>query len=792
MATAPHPGGEPPTDADDIPDPTGPGDAELIIATRGGDTTAYGELYARHIAAATRLARILARDGAEADDLVSETFAKMLTTLRSGRGPDLAFRAYLLTMLRNTFYDRVKRDRRVEYTDDLSPHDRGESFEDPAVAGLERRYAARAFKRLPERWQMVLWHTEVEGESPKDVARLLGLSPNGVSALAYRARERLRQAFLQEHASDTADPECGWTADRLGARVRAGLSQRDSQKVDAHLESCTACKLLFVELGELNQSIPKAIAPIFLAGSAAPYLAQAAAKIAVGAGVAGLYAQVLKWAVVILARIREFFSSPAGKWSVAGGGGTVVAAAVLALLLIGNDAAPPPPQASPPNPVVPAPVRSTRPPDNPVPPPPAPSAPTPPAPSVSSSPPVKEFTVTAPEIGNDLVAGSGGTLPITVRSPESTGGQGGWFRPVEAEGTSDVVTLIAAVPEGVGLASRDAGDGWNCAVTEQAGVAAAIRCARPALKPGTSTTARLRLDIPREVSGFQNVRVTVDTRDQRGEAALRVPIAPQGMTTGFASVSATGLATTGNTLLTCKHQPQCLQGPGLDNHTRRMVPWTPDDPRTATSSATLTFPGGARVVWAGLYWTASQHSIPHEVVLSGPGGKHTIGAARTWSGTERPVTQATAEITDIIQAGTWTVSADAARLPSGIANYAGWSIIVAYDTGPDREVAVYEGLAQPRGVAALDLQIQHKGPVRLAMVLWDGDRGLTGDTATIGERAVGTPGNLGQSRTPGSGVDHTFGVDAVTFDVDPPAGEDRLRIVSGHDPIDIGVLATAA
>src|ERR1043165_5507576 len=92
MATAPHPGGEPPTDAD-----SQVSDADLITATRGGDTTACGELYARHVGAANRLARILARDGAEADDLVSETFAKVLTTMRNGRGPDLPFRAYLLT-----------------------------------------------------------------------------------------------------------------------------------------------------------------------------------------------------------------------------------------------------------------------------------------------------------------------------------------------------------------------------------------------------------------------------------------------------------------------------------------------------------------------------------------------------------------------------------------------------------------------------------------------------------------------------------------------------------------------
>ena len=55
-----------------------------------------------------------------ADDLVAEAFAKVLDTLRSGGGPDLAFRAYLLTTLRNTLYDRIRRDRRLELSDDMS------------------------------------------------------------------------------------------------------------------------------------------------------------------------------------------------------------------------------------------------------------------------------------------------------------------------------------------------------------------------------------------------------------------------------------------------------------------------------------------------------------------------------------------------------------------------------------------------------------------------------------------------------------------------------------------------
>lgn len=799
MATAPHPGGEPPTDADSTVS-----DADLITATRGGDTTAYGELYARHVGAANRLARILARDGAEADDLVSETFAKVLTTMRNGRGPDLAFRAYLLTTLRHTFYDRTRRDKKIEYTDDMTRHDRGEAFEDPAVAGMERRYAARAFKRLPERWQVVLWHTEVEKESPKDVAVLLGLSPNGVSALAYRARERLRQAFLQEHASDTSDSDCKWTADRLGARVRAGLSPRDSQKVDTHLEDCTHCKLLFVELGELNRSIPKVLAPLVVGVAAAgPYLASILKAVAVGAGVGGVFGNAWGWILRLGNKVRQIAQQAGGKGAAVGGGVAAVAV-VVALVLIANQSEPPPPVADPPPANIPAGEDPAPPPDDPAdpadpPPDDKPPAPTPtPSPSTPKPPadPAKDFAIFTPQIGNDLVAGNSGTLPITVRSPEhasvgTDGGEGGGVL-TERKAAPDDVVLVASVPKGVKLDGKSAGEGWSCVDGAVGGKTNDITCTRPKLKAGTSSTARLKLDIPKQVSGFQSVKVTVDTTDRRGEAKLRFAIAPKGMSTAYASTKATGIAVVGDTLLTCKKSPFCLEGPMLDNHTRRMTPYVGSDPDVAVSSAKLSLPSGAAVSWAGLYWTSSGSSVPRYVHLSGPGGSRKLSPDRVYSGTERAVTQAVTDVTDLIRSGTWKVSVDAHLLPSGITKYAGWSLVVAYDTGPDNEVGVYEGLAQPRGGQTLDLQVEHSGPVTIGFVLWDGDRTLGGDCAKLGSATVGDGGNLGSSHASGSGVDHTFGVDAATYKVNTSSSNETLKVSAGWDPLDIGVLATAA
>ena len=242
----------------------GPSDAELITAVRSGDTAAFATLFTRHSAAARGLARSLARDHAEADDLVSESFTKILQILRDGGGPDTAFRPYLYTTLRRVAYDRTRANQRVQPTDNLAAYDPGVPFVDPALAGLEKSIVAKAFASLPERWQAVLWHTEVEGLTPAQVGPLLGLTANGVSALAYRAREGLRQSYLQQHLAGPVSMECREVHPLLGAYARGGLSKREQSQVDDHLEHCAKCRALVLELTDVSHGMRAVIAPIIL------------------------------------------------------------------------------------------------------------------------------------------------------------------------------------------------------------------------------------------------------------------------------------------------------------------------------------------------------------------------------------------------------------------------------------------------------------------------------------------------------------------------------------------------
>src|SRR5262245_7342686 len=195
-------------------------DGELTEAVRRGDVTAYGVLYQRHIGAARRAAGSLTSTQAEREDLIAEAFARLLRVLRAGAGPGDEFRPYLITTMRNVLISWRRRDSPVSVMADV-PEVRPTTGPEVVVGGrLHAALAAEAFASLPERWRLVLWRTEIEGEAPAKVARSLGMTPNGVAALAYRAREGLRQAYLDQHVPAEARDGCRGMVAELAGWVR--------------------------------------------------------------------------------------------------------------------------------------------------------------------------------------------------------------------------------------------------------------------------------------------------------------------------------------------------------------------------------------------------------------------------------------------------------------------------------------------------------------------------------------------------------------------------------------------
>jgi RNA polymerase sigma factor (sigma-70 family) len=465
-------------------------DAELITAARAGDETAYEELYRRHRAAALRFARSLTGAGGDAEDLVADAFARVLAALRGGNGPDQAFRPYLLSSVRNAFYDHARRAAREQPVDELTPLAPGVPFVDPVLAKDESRLVAIAFGDLPERWQLVLWHTEVEGEKPAQVASLLGISANAVSALAYRAREGLRERYLQAHLASATDEQCQPTVDRLAGYIRNKLSRAEAQRVRKHLDGCDRCRLLFVELTDINSRLGAILGPIVLGGAAAGYLAAGggAAATAGTVGTFGTAGTLLGW---ILRRPE----------AQVGGGVTVLAGTAALIFAFAANPVVPAEVVSIPTPTAPTVLPpSTTPPPPTSTPTPSPSEPTPsttgPAPrdtvstSTAPSPSVLLAPEPTPQTGVELsvalepmvalVRGRPGLLRLTVRTPTSA----------DDEATL-ALTATVTLPEGVTLRIGNAGNGWNCVNGDDG----AVICNRSSLPAGRTTWAHIHLSI---------------------------------------------------------------------------------------------------------------------------------------------------------------------------------------------------------------------------------------------------------------------------------------------------------
>ena len=247
-------------------------DEQLLDLVRLGSSEAYAQLFARYRVAGFRFARYLS-NSVDAKDIVSETFAQILHQLREGRGPDSSFRSYLFTSIRREAGRRAKMVRRVTPTDDVGVMDRSVSMFDGGVDGFERDIVRAAFESLPERWQTVLWRMEVDGLKPHEIAPALGMKPNGVSALAWRAREGLRRAYLHHHLAsmpeNRADSDCHEVRQRLAGFIRGTATTRDWSIVDSHLESCAVCAGVHLELEGVNAHLG-AVASVIAVAFAAP------------------------------------------------------------------------------------------------------------------------------------------------------------------------------------------------------------------------------------------------------------------------------------------------------------------------------------------------------------------------------------------------------------------------------------------------------------------------------------------------------------------------------------------
>ncbi len=148
-----------------------------------------------HVDRLYRAAWSLCGSREEAEDLVQETFARVLSKPRFLRNDDDI--GYLLSVLRNTFLSgrraAARRPVGTPLPDDMS------TFEDPAAARpethLEVTELYAAISALPEPFRDALIAVDVVGLSYREAATALRVREATLTTRVYRARQRLADAL---------------------------------------------------------------------------------------------------------------------------------------------------------------------------------------------------------------------------------------------------------------------------------------------------------------------------------------------------------------------------------------------------------------------------------------------------------------------------------------------------------------------------------------------------------------------------------------------------------------------
>ena len=158
-------------------------------------------LYRKHAAAVFRFACGLCGDSSMAEDIVSETFVRLMT-----RAPKIETRtvlAYLLAIARNTYLSGLRRRKHeVPLTDEIPAcgQDPGTRLDDQAR--LDEVIRALGDLSEGERSALLL---RVDHElSYEDIAAALGTTVGAAKVRVHRARLRLARALERKGVNDDA------------------------------------------------------------------------------------------------------------------------------------------------------------------------------------------------------------------------------------------------------------------------------------------------------------------------------------------------------------------------------------------------------------------------------------------------------------------------------------------------------------------------------------------------------------------------------------------------------------
>jgi RNA polymerase sigma-70 factor, ECF subfamily len=177
---------------------------ELVIAAKGGDSSAFEELVNRYEKKIFRLTMNITRNHEDAEDAMQDAFMKSFSHLNDFEEGS-RFYTWLVRIAANEALMRLRKRRPNQFSldepvkgddDDLIPReieDWGPSPEQRFAQAEMRHILSEVIDQLEPDFRVVFVLRDVEGLSTEETANALGISVPAVKSRLLRARLKLRQ-----------------------------------------------------------------------------------------------------------------------------------------------------------------------------------------------------------------------------------------------------------------------------------------------------------------------------------------------------------------------------------------------------------------------------------------------------------------------------------------------------------------------------------------------------------------------------------------------------------------------
>lgn len=145
-----------------------------------------------------RLALRITFDRAEAGDVVQDTMIRVWNK-REEWTQFGSIEAYCLTVAKNLAIDRSqkKEAQNVELTPEMEEESEISGPYDQLVNNERMSIIHRLINELPEKQRLIMQLRDIEGESYKEIAKILNLTEEQVKVNLFRARQKVKQRYLE-------------------------------------------------------------------------------------------------------------------------------------------------------------------------------------------------------------------------------------------------------------------------------------------------------------------------------------------------------------------------------------------------------------------------------------------------------------------------------------------------------------------------------------------------------------------------------------------------------------------